>query len=60
MVALRHIPPNRFGVLMSAEPAVGALSGALLLGERLLPQQWLAVGLVVSASMVSVLAGDRR
>lgn len=60
LVALKHIPANRFGVLMSVEPAVGALAGALLLGERLWPQQVLAVALVVSASIVSVLAGNRR
>lgn len=60
MMALRHIPPNRFGVLMSAEPAVGALAGALMLGERLSAQQVLAVALVVSASIVAVLAADRR
>ncbi len=60
IVALRRIPANRIGVLMSAEPAVGALAGGLLLGEHLAPLQWLAIVLVVSASAGSVLAGGRH
>lgn len=62
MVALKHIPANRFGVLMSLEPAVGALTGALLLQEHLTAFQWLAIGLVVAASIgaVRISAGSRR
>jgi inner membrane transporter RhtA len=60
IVALRHIPANRIGVLMSLEPAVGALAGGMLLGEHLAPMQWLAIALVVSASAGSVLAGGRH
>lgn len=56
IVALKHIPANRFGVLMSLEPAVGAGVGALVLGEHLSGQQGLAVALVVTASILSVLA----
>jgi inner membrane transporter RhtA len=58
-VALRHIPANRFGVLLSVEPAVGALAGAALLGEHLVAMQWLAIGLVVCASVDSVIASER-
>jgi inner membrane transporter RhtA len=60
IVALRHIPANRFGVLMSVEPAVGALAGGLLLGERLQAMQWVAIVLVMSASAGSVLMGGRK
>jgi inner membrane transporter RhtA len=60
MVAMKSIPANRFGVLMSVEPAVGALAGALLLGEHLAGLQWLAVALVVMASVGSVVMGDRK
>ncbi|PNU03287.1 EamA family transporter [Novosphingobium guangzhouense] len=60
MIALKQIPANRFGVLMSLEPAVGALAGVVLLGEHLVALQWLAVALVVAASVGSVLLGDAR
>jgi inner membrane transporter RhtA len=49
--ALRSIPPRVFGVLMSMEPAVAALAGLLVLGEALHALQWVAVGLVVAASV---------
>jgi inner membrane transporter RhtA len=59
MVALKRIPATRFGVLLSGEPAVGALAGGLLLGEHLSAPQWLAIGLVVAASIGSVCADER-
>ena len=49
--ALRSIPPRVFGVLMSMEPAVAALAGLLVLGEALHAPQWVAVGMVVAASV---------
>lgn len=49
--ALRRIPPKVFGVLMSLEPAVAALVGLIVLGEILGPIQWVAVLLVVAASV---------
>jgi inner membrane transporter RhtA len=49
--ALRRIPPKVFGVLMSMEPAVAALAGLLVLGEALHVSQWVAVCLVVLASV---------
>jgi inner membrane transporter RhtA len=51
--ALRRIPPKVFGVLMSLEPAAAALAGLLILGEVLAPLQWVAVLLVVAASVGS-------
>jgi len=50
MIALTRLPTRTFGVLMSLEPAVGALSGLLFLGERLSPAQWTAILLVIAAS----------
>jgi inner membrane transporter RhtA len=50
MVALRRLPRRVFGILVSASPAVSALAGWLVLGERLHPLQWLAIGLVMLAS----------
>ncbi len=35
---------------MSLEPAVAALLAYLLIGEALTPVQWLAIGLIISAS----------
>jgi inner membrane transporter RhtA len=58
MVALKRIPANRFGVLMSAEPAIGAIAGVLLLAEHLTALQWLAIALVVAASVGSVLSAE--
>jgi inner membrane transporter RhtA len=49
--ALRRIPPRVFGVLMSLEPAVGALCGLVVLSQGLHPLQWIAVCLVVGASV---------
>jgi inner membrane transporter RhtA len=48
---LRRIPPRIFGVLMSLEPAVGALCGLVVLGQSLHPLQWIAICLVVVASV---------
>jgi inner membrane transporter RhtA len=50
MQALRTLPTRTFSILMSLEPVAAALSGGLLLGERLLLPQWLAVGFIVVAS----------
>ena len=35
LVALRSLRPAVFGILMSLEPAVAALAGLVVLGERL-------------------------
>jgi inner membrane transporter RhtA len=51
MIALRAMPTRTFGILMSLEPAVAAACGWILLGERLYPVQWLAIALVVTASV---------
>lgn len=49
--ALRRMPPRVFGVLMSLEPAAGAVCGLVVLGQGLRPEQWIAVCLVVGASV---------
>jgi inner membrane transporter RhtA len=48
--ALRRIPPGVFGVLMSLEPAVGALAGFLVLDQGLSAADGAAIALVVAAS----------
>jgi inner membrane transporter RhtA len=48
--ALRRMPKNVFGVLMSLEPAVAALAGFLVLSQDLVPRELVAIGFVVAAS----------
>lgn len=51
MMALRNLSALSFGTLMSLEPAIAALSGFVFLGEQLLWTQWLALAVIISASM---------
>ncbi|KPA87141.1 MULTISPECIES: threonine/homoserine exporter RhtA [Pseudomonas] len=55
MVALTRIPARTFGTLMSIEPAFGALSGLLFLGEYLSLAQWLAIACIICASIGATL-----
>lgn len=50
MVALTRLPARTFGMLMSLEPAFGALSGMVFLHEHLSALQWLAIGAIILAS----------
>jgi inner membrane transporter RhtA len=58
--ALRRLPGAVFGVLMSLEPAVAALAGLAVLGQALVPREWAAIGLVVTASAGAAALGGRR
>ncbi|BAU74291.1 threonine/homoserine exporter RhtA [Metapseudomonas furukawaii] len=51
MIALTRLPAQTFGTLMSIEPAFGALSGLLFLGEQLSLLQWLAILCIILASV---------
>ena len=58
MIALQGIPKRSFGVMLSAEPAAGAVAGLILLGERLSALQWLAIGAIVIASVGTILTTE--
>ncbi|MFM8589979.1 MAG: EamA family transporter [Limnohabitans sp.] len=59
MYALRHLPKRSFSVLLSLEPAVGAVAGWIVLGERLGALQWLAMGFIMAASMGAAWSAGR-
>ena len=47
--SLRRMPTRLFGVWMSLEPAVAALIGVAMLGQRLSGVEWVAIGCVMIA-----------
>ena len=57
--ALRRIPTQVFGILMSLEPAAAAVAGLVVLGEALGPREVLALVMVSLASGGITLAGRR-
>jgi len=48
--ALRRVPARVFGVWMSMQPAVAALIGLIMLGQRLSPAEWAGICCVAVAS----------
>lgn len=59
MMALKRLPSETYGVMVSLEPAVASLLAMLLLGEHLDAKQWLAIGFVVTASIGSTVTASR-
>ncbi|HEX4243814.1 MAG TPA: EamA family transporter [Steroidobacteraceae bacterium] len=57
MLAMPRLPTRTVGVLMSLDPALGAVSGLLFLGERLSWIQWLAIASIMMASAGSAVTG---
>ena len=55
MMALKRLPKEAFGIMISMEPAVAALVAMVLLSEHLSAVQWLAIGCIMAASMGSAL-----
>ncbi|QEO16889.1 EamA family transporter [Acetobacter vaccinii] len=51
MFALRRLPAKSFGVLTSGEPAIAAMTGAVLLGESLSLLKIVGIGAVIAASI---------
>lgn len=59
MMALKRLPKEAFGIMISMEPAVAALLAVPLLGEHLTAVQWLAITCIVGASMGSAATAGR-
>ena len=59
MMALKRLPKEAFGIMISMEPAVAAVLAMALLGEHLTFVQWLAIGAIVAASMGSAATARR-
>jgi inner membrane transporter RhtA len=59
MYAMTRVPTRTFGVLMSLDPALAALSGIVFLGESLSVIQWCAIASIMGASAGSA-ATSRR
>ena len=56
--AIRALSAKVFGVLMSMEPAIAALSGLVILHERLSVGQWLGLFAVMAASVGITVTGQ--
>ncbi|BEP93293.1 EamA family transporter [Acidovorax sp. sif1233] len=59
MMALKRLPKEAFGIMISMEPAVAAVLAVGLLDEHLSLLQWLAIGCIVAASMGSAFTAGR-
>ncbi len=59
MVALKRLSPQAFGIMASMEPAVAALLALALLNEYLSATQWLAIALIIAASVGSSVTAQR-
>lgn len=60
LTALRRLRAATFGLLMSLEPAFGALAGIVVLGERLRLRTAVALLLVIAASIGTTLKATPR
>ncbi|HEY1053408.1 MAG TPA: EamA family transporter [Prosthecobacter sp.] len=60
MAAMRHLDSKTFGILVSLEPAFGAVAAFLLLHERLTWVQCLAIAGVMAASIGSTVTSRKE
>ena len=60
MITLRNMSSQGFSIMMSLEPAIAALAGLLILGELLSIWQWLAILLVIIASVGSSFSNAKK
>ena len=59
MYSLTRLPARTVGILVSIEPALGALLGLALLNEHLSARQWLAIAAIIAASVGTVLTARK-
>ncbi|MFA1622365.1 DMT family transporter [Rhizobium mongolense] len=59
MIALRRMSTAAFGILMSLEPAIGALAGFLILAQPMTLLQMLGTALVVAASASATFSTEK-
>ena len=59
LIALRRVPANLFGVLMSINPVFAAIIGAVALHQDLTVGQWAGIGLIVLANAGLLLLSRR-
>lgn len=60
MYALKRLPKQTFGILLSMEPAVGAFVAMVMLHELLTPTQWLAIVAIMIASVGTTVSAKPR
>jgi inner membrane transporter RhtA len=54
LIVLRSVPAQLFGILMSVNPVLAALSGIVLLGQVLVVHEWVGIAVVVAANVAAV------
>lgn len=60
LIALRQVPAGFFGVFMSINPILAALSGTIVLGQVLVLHEWLGMGIIVATNSIAIwLTGHR-
>jgi len=60
MISLKRLHPKTFGILLSMEPALGALAAFIILGEVPTGIQWIAIGSIIIASVGCALDAGRK
>ena len=59
LIALRRLPSATFSILMSLSPAIATTAGFLILGQTFTGVAFVAIGLVIAASIGAVLSASR-
>ena len=59
-LALRRVSASFFGVFMSINPVLAAVSGVLLLGQEPALHEWIGIVIVVAANGVVTVAAATR
>ena len=60
LIALRHVQPAFFGVFMSINPLLAALSGMVVLGQLLALHEWLGIVLIVATNAAAIMLAGRN